>query len=191
MGGGIGSFFTGIFSGKKAKTSATVQLSQAESVTAQTDDKSVETQAGNDSCASNYYEIFGLDLSPDSARKLTYLQAQAKASALTNVCDRGDWCELSAKDDYSVLLRFNKTGGLFEAVVSSDSKTPFLGMCLPEPQKVWSALGYALEENLGVLSSWTNEDARIVVHARDSGQIEEIIYHVAQTRGGLESRVGK
>jgi hypothetical protein len=94
--------------------------------------------------------------------------------------DRGDWIETAVDDDYSALLYFNKAGGLFEAVISPDTKSGFLGMGTPQPERIWADLGYTLVEDLREKTTWTNGDARIIAYYGRPHWLNEIHYVVPE-----------
>ena len=131
---------------------------------------------------SKHYEVYGLDLSPDAARTLTFEQA-AKQVAGLKMSPSGAAC---LNDDYSVLLHFRKTGGLFAAEISADTTSGFLGMGRPQPEQVWTQLGYRLQEDLGQKVTWTNGDAKIEAHC-GSGGLNEIYYLVPEKAVDLDA----
>lgn len=130
--------------------------------------------------AAKHYQVHGLDLTPDAARKLVFEQACKQVAGLQILEDRGDYVQAAKGADYSVLLYFNKTGGMFEAVISPNTASRFLGMGMPQPQQVWSQLGYRLQENLGQKATWTNGDAKIVAYYGRPGSLNEIHYVVPE-----------
>lgn len=130
--------------------------------------------------SSKHYLVFGLDLSPSAARKLSFEQASKQVTGLKMVGDRGDWLESAKGDDYSVLLYFNKGGGLFEAVINPRTTVQFLGMNAPEPERVWSQIGYRKVEDLGQKITWTDGDAKIVGYYGRPGSLNEIHYVIPE-----------
>jgi hypothetical protein len=136
---------------------------------------------------SEHYSVHGLDLSPDAARILTFDQACKQVHGLRMLSDHNDWIEAARDDDYSVLLCFNKAGGLFEAIISPRTNSQFLGMGMPQPEKVWIELGYRLQENLGEKVRLSNGDARIVAHYGHSGCLNEIHYVVPEAPTDAEA----
>jgi hypothetical protein len=131
---------------------------------------------------SKHYEFHGLDLSPEAARKLTFKQAAKQVPGLM-LSPSGGAC---LNEDYSVVLHFKETGGLYAAVVSSDTTSHFLGMGLPKPEQVWMHLGYRLLEDLGERMTWTNSDAKIEAHC-SSGMLNEIYYFVSEKAGDFDA----
>lgn len=127
-----------------------------------------------------HYDVHGLNLAPDAARKLQFEEACKQVAGLRMLSDHGDWLEAANGDDYSVLLNFNKTGGMFEAVISPRTTSGFLGMGMPQPEQVWSRLGYRLQENLGEKVTWTNGDAKIAAYYGRPGSLNEIHYVVPE-----------
>jgi hypothetical protein len=140
-----------------------------------------QTSASSHSISNaKHYDAHGLDLSPDAARKLTFEQACKQVIGLRLLSDHGDWLEAAKDDDYSVLLCFNKNGGLFEAIISPRTNSRFLGMGMPQPEQVWSKLGYRLQENLGTKVRLTNGDVKIVAYYGGPGSLNEIHYVVPE-----------
>jgi hypothetical protein len=137
--------------------------------------------------SSKHYDAHGLDLSSDAARKLTFEQACKQVAGLRVLSDHGDWLEAAKDDDYSVLLCFNKNGGLFEAIISPRTNSRFLGMGMPQPEQVWSQLGYRLQENLGTKVMLTNGDAKIVAYYGPPGSLNEIHYVVPEGATNAEA----
>lgn len=146
-----------------------------------------EQAASKPTSSAKYYVAHGLDLAPDAARKLTFEGACEKVPGLRILSDHGDWLEAAKGDDYSVLLYFNKVGGLFEAIISSTSNSKFLGMGTPEPEKVWSELGYMLQEDLGQRVRFTDGDAKIVAQYARPGSLNEIHYIVPEDPTNAEA----
>jgi hypothetical protein len=127
-----------------------------------------------------HYDVYGLDLSADAARKLSFEQACKQVTGLRMLSDHGDWLEAANGEDFSVLLCFNKIGGLFETIINPRTKSGLLGMGKPQPEQVWSQLGYRLQEKLGEKVTWTNGDAKIVAYYERPGSLSEIHYVVPE-----------
>lgn len=133
-----------------------------------------------------FYNAHGLDLTPENARKLAFEQAHKQAAGIHILSDHGDWLEAAKDEDYSVLLYFNKPYGLFEAIISYNTTSQFLGMGMPEPEKVWSQLGYIMKENLGQKVTWSNGDAKIVAYYGSSWRLSEIHYVVPEKTEAID-----
>jgi hypothetical protein len=125
-----------------------------------------------------FYNAYGLDLSPENARKLSFELACRQVSDLHILSDNGDWLEAARGEDYSVILYFNKPYGLFEVIISNNTTSQFLGMGIPNPEKIWSLLGYHMQEDLGEKVTWSNGDAKIVAYYGNSGYLNEINYAI-------------
>jgi hypothetical protein len=138
------------------------------------------TTSANPTTGGKYYLAHGLNLAPDAARKLLFEEACKQVTGLKVLSDRGDWVEAAKGEDYSVLLYFNKTGGLFEATISPSTTSGFLGMGMPQPEQVWTKLGYRLQEDLSNKVTWTNGDAKIVAYYGRPGSLNEIHYVIPE-----------
>src|ERR1035438_7703164 len=86
--------------------------------------------------SSKHYDAHGLDLAPNAARELFFEQACGQVAGLGVLSKRGELIEAAKGEDYSVLLYFNKAGGLSEVVISSSTTSGFLGMGMPQPERV-------------------------------------------------------
>jgi hypothetical protein len=124
-----------------------------------------------------YYNAHGFDLSPNTVRKLTLDQVSNKYDGL-----RKNGTEVIINNDSTLLLYFTTSGQLFEAIISPRTTSQFLGMGMPQPEKVWAELGYRLQENLGGKVTWTNDDTKIVAYYSGSsdGYLNEIHYIIPE-----------
>jgi hypothetical protein len=127
-----------------------------------------------------FYNAYGLDLAPDSARLLTFKKVCEQVPDIQIISDFGDWLYAAKGNDYSVLLYFNKPCGLFEVIVNHKTTSRFLGLGMHQPEKVWSNLGYHIQEDLGQKVTWSNGDAKIVAYYGNSEILNEIHYVIPE-----------
>ncbi len=159
-------------------TPPAVKPKNLQSTTSASPPPSPAPTASSSAPTAKHYEVYGLDLAPDVARKLSFEQACKQVAGLRVFSDGEDRLGAAKGNDYNVLLHFKKAGGLFEAEINPSTTSGFLGMGAPEPERVWSQLGYRLIEDLGEKATWSNGDAKIVAYGSRSGKLSEIHYVV-------------
>jgi ankyrin repeat protein len=126
-----------------------------------------------------YYLAHGLNLAPHAASKLHFEEARKQVAGLEMLSDSDDNVEAAKGEDYSILLYFRKSGGLYRATVSSDTTSGFLGMGTPQPEQIWKQLGYRLLEDSGDTAKWSNEEAEIIACYVGAGELlTEIHYFI-------------